>query len=440
MTLSSSMNAGIMGLSVNATRLGTVADNIANSDTFGYKRSVTDFSSMVIRSNSNAFAAGGVRVEASREVDEEGALISTGNSTDIAVGGKGLLPVTDEAGTDPQNTNRNNMLVATGSFTPDENGFLRTESGLFLQGFPIDPTTGEIGSVSRSGFGSLEPVQVNATQFESTPTSRIELGINLPADATNPGAGTGAYETNAQYFDNLGREQLMQLIFTPDDTQATASNRWNVQLLDNATTPATALSTFDITFADTNPGGGALDDGLTAGTATAFPGYDATTGEVQVTLANGNVVDVYIGGVPGGNPLSQFADDFAPNNISANGLAIGDLIEIEIDAQGRLQAVYNTGFRQDLFQIPVADLPNPNGLVATNNQAFQISQSSGDVYFWDAGTGPVGETVGFALMESTTDIASELTQLIETQRAYTSNAKIIQTVDEMLQETNNIIR
>ena len=58
----------------------------------------------------------------------------------------------------------------------------------------------------------------------------------------------------------------------------------------------------------------------------------------------------------------------------------------------------------------------------------------------DAGTGPVGVTLGFALEESTTDIASELTDLIQTQRAYSSNAKIIQTVDEVLQETTNLIR
>ena len=58
----------------------------------------------------------------------------------------------------------------------------------------------------------------------------------------------------------------------------------------------------------------------------------------------------------------------------------------------------------------------------------------------DAGTGPVGATEGFSRETSTTDIAHELTQLIQTQRAYSSNAKIIQTVDEMLQETTNLKR
>lgn len=45
-----------------------------------------------------------------------------------------------------------------------------------------------------------------------------------------------------------------------------------------------------------------------------------------------------------------------------------------------------------------------------------------------------------SLEESATDVANELTRMIQTQRAYSSNAKVIQTVDEMLQETTNIIR
>ncbi len=81
-----------------------------------------------------------------------------------------------------------------------------------------------------------------------------------------------------------------------------------------------------------------------------------------------------------------------------------------------------------------------NGLNALDSQAFSVSASSGSLYLWDAGSGPVGSISGFSLMESTTDIAAELTDLIETQRAYSSNAKIVQTVDEMLQETTNLKR
>ncbi len=447
MSISSSLNAGIQGLAVNSTRLATISDNIANSDTFGYKRSVTDFSAQVIRGNSNAYAAGGVRVEAFRQVDEQGSLISTSNSTDIAVAGRGLIPVTTVEGTDPQNTNPDLQLVATGSFTSDQDGYLRTNSGLYLLGWPAD-SNGDIGAVTRQGSASLEPVRVDVTQFETTPTQNISLGINLPADATSPGSPTDPYNISIEYFDNLGRVQVLTGQFTPQVPGAgAASNQWSVELFDNSTGSPVSVLTFDAEFDDTQFNGGSIAvGGITNVVNTAAlndpdptPGYDATTGAITIGLPGGDV-ELFIGRENDRAGLTQFAADFQPYNLTKDGTAIGNLQSVEIDSQGRLQAIYDTGFRQTLYQIPVAEVPNPNGLIATNDQAFLLSQGSGDVYFWDAGSGPVGETVGFALMESTTDIAAELTALIETQRAYSSNAKIIQTVDEILQETTNIVR
>ena len=92
------------------------------------------------------------------------------------------------------------------------------------------------------------------------------------------------------------------------------------------------------------------------------------------------------------------------------------------------------------FQIPLVNVPNPNGLTALDAQAFAPSPDSGGIFLWDANSGPVGGIVGFALQQSTVDIARELTDLIKTQRAYSSNATVIQTVDEMLQETTNLKR
>ena len=105
-----------------------------------------------------------------------------------------------------------------------------------------------------------------------------------------------------------------------------------------------------------------------------------------------------------------------------------------------MKATYDTGFTRTLYQIPLVDVPNINGLQAGSDQTYMISTNSGSFYLWDAGDGPTGEIVGYARETSTTDVAAELTSLIQTQRAYSSNAKVIQTVDEMLQETTNIKR
>lgn len=119
---------------------------------------------------------------------------------------------------------------------------------------------------------------------------------------------------------------------------------------------------------------------------------------------------------------------------------MGNLTEVTVDENGMLKATYDTGFTRTLYQIPLVDVPNINGLKAGDNQTYQISTNSGSFYLWNAGDGPTGTVEGFAREGSTTDMAAELTSLIQTQRAYSSNAKVIQTVDEMLQETTNIKR
>ena len=99
MTISSALNAGVAGLNANATRLASISDNIANSGTFGYKRAATEFESLVLTHapNAGSYAAGGVRSQSSRLIDERGALVSTANALDLAVSGRGMLPVAKSA-------------------------------------------------------------------------------------------------------------------------------------------------------------------------------------------------------------------------------------------------------------------------------------------------------------------------------------------------------
>ncbi|NNC37692.1 MAG: flagellar hook-basal body complex protein [Acidimicrobiales bacterium] len=434
MTISSSLNAGVMGLSVNATRLATISDNIANSATYGYKRSDVDFSSMVINQRPSVYSAGGVRATSYKNISDAGSLISTGNSTDISVNGGGMIPVTNTFGVDQSATERDFMLVPTGSFSADERGNLRTLSGLFLLGWPAD-TNGEIGNISRDNSSALVPVNIDVSQFTASPTRSMSLGINLPAEASLAGASGDPFSLPVEYFDNLGRGQTLTYTFTPNVSAAGPRNQWSVEVIDGAGDPLTPVATFDISFNDTAGSGGSIDT-ITPGAGAT---YDPVTGELSFAVVSGPMTS-FLGRPNSSSGITQLAAPFSPYNVTKDGAPIGDLQSVDITEQGFLQAVYNSGFRRTLYQIPVADVPNMNGLDALNDQAFAISSSSGDVYLWDAGTGPAGDLTGYALMESTTDIASELTSLIETQRAYSSNAKIIQTVDEMLQETTNIKR
>ncbi len=434
MGLSSSLNAGVMGLSVNATKLGTISNNIANSQTFGYKRADTEFADMVLAQTRGNFAAGGVRAITFREAGAQGALITTSNSMDISISGRGMLPVTDVSGLSTAASDRPMMLTSTGSFSTDDSGFLRTLSGLHLLGWPAD-TAGNVGAQPRDSVAGLEPVRVNLNQFAASPTSNIQLGLNLPASETQNGASGAALNLPIEYFDSLGRSQTLNMVFTPVVPATGSSNEWNVDIFDNAGDPLVPVGTFNVTFDASATGGGSVATVTPAGGAT----YNAGTGAVSVAVASG-AIDIVVGSAGQTSPLTQLSASFAPLAISKDGAPIGNLNSLEIDESGFLQAIFDTGFRRTIYQIPIANVPNFKGLNAEGNQAFSVSQESGDFFLWDAGDGPVGTTIGFSLTESTTDIANELTDLIQTQRAYSSNAKIIQTVDEILQETTDIIR
>ncbi len=433
MGLSSSLNAGVMGLAVNATKLATISDNIANSETYGYKRVQTEFTNMVLEHGKGSYTAGGVRAATFKDVAAQGALISTNNSTDISIAGRGMIPVTTLAGLTAAPGDRPLQLTVTGSFAQDQDGYLRTTSGLFLMGWPANPD-GTITVPSRDSSVGLEPVQVTRNQFLAAPTTQINLGVNLPASETQTGAAGTPFDLPIEYFDTLGRSQTLTITFTPQVPASGASNTWTANVVDGAG-GAGVIATFDVVFDAAAATGGSILT-LTPGAGAA---YDPATGLVSINVASGPI-DILVGEPGAGGPLSQLSSNFSPTNVTKNGAPIGNFSAVEIDDRGMVEAIYDNGFRRVIYQIPVADVPNMNGLKALDNQAFSVSIESGDVYFWNAGEGPVGTTIGYALAESTTDIAEELTDLIQTQRAYSSNAKIIQTVDEMLQETTNLKR
>lgn len=433
MTISSSLNAGVTGLMVNASRLATIADNIANSSTYGYKRADVDFSAVSLTQSKGRYTAGGVTVNTYRNVSQKGALIPSSNSMDIAIAGGGMLPVTTTSSLGQAGGTHPLMLTSTGSFTPDKNGILTTQSGLVLMGWPADGN-GTIPAQPRDSAAGLEPVYVNLNQFATNPTTEIGLGINLPATATEAGASGDTLEISMEYFDNLGTSKTMTVQYIPNVPATGQSNSWTMQIIDEAS-GAAPIAEFTVTFNDTPTTGGSI------ATVTPISGgtYDAATGAISVNFASGPV-EISVGKPGEATHMTQMSAEFAPITLTKNGAPTGNLTGVEIDENGLVSAIYDSGFTRVIYQVPLVAVANPNGLDAGSNQTFTLSQASGPMYLWNAGSGPTGETIGYAREQSTTDIAGELTALIQTQRAYSSNAKIIQTVDEMLQETTNIKR
>jgi len=427
MGISSSLNAGVMGLKANAQSLSGISDNIANSQTYGYKRAETDFTALVNYGNSTtSFNAGGVRATTTHQVSQQGSLISTRNATDISVNGRGLIPVTTVAERDEASGTRPFMLTTSASFSPDDDGFLKTAGSLQLLGWPTD-ANGEVAAVSRESAVNLVPVSVEGFDFAPNPTTEAELSVNLPSDTP---AGDD-FTMTLEYFDAIGNSHNMVIEYTSVDP---ALRSWSMSMTD--TSSNTVVGQADLVFAD---GTGANQAGSIDSITATTGAYDAATGIFTVPGAS-NPLAITVGAPGSLKNFTEFSTDFAPVSITKNGSTLGFLESVEMDNSGVLEAVYDTGQRRPIYRIPLAEVTNPDGLRPESGQAFSISNESGPVYLWNAGDGPTGTLSGYSLQESTTDITEELTQLIKTQRAYSSNAKIVQTVDEMLQETTNLKR
>ncbi|WP_333831086.1 flagellar hook protein FlgE [Pararhodobacter sp.] len=430
-TLYSSFNAGISGLNANSTRLSVISDNIANSATAGYKRQNASFQAMILSAGgAGAYMAGGVRSSTMRLIDERGAISSSANPTDLAVGGRGFLPVTTNGqGNTPL------MLARTGSFRPDAQGILRNEHGLVLLGWPANPD-GSVATYSRDTPGGLQPVQINRTQFNSDPTTQINLRLNLPATATRTGASGDSHDVTLEYFDALGSAESLNMRFTPVIPATGTSNEWTVTITDSAS--GAVVGEYIMQFDDTPPNAGRMMSITQPAPATGAP-YDPVTGELAVTMGS-QTISLDIGRLNASDGLTQMASSFTPVSIIKNGSPVQSLLSVQVDPDGMLRGIYDSGLVRAIAQIPLVDVPNPNGLMSLDYQTYRVSEASGPMFLWDAGDGPTGDLLGFSREESATDIANELTNMIQTQRAYSSNAKVIQTVDEMLQETTNIKR
>jgi flagellar hook protein FlgE len=489
------MNAGVMGLSVNSSKLSTISDNIANSETKGYKRTNIEFNSLVLTERPTSYDSGGVRAATARIVDEQGALLSTRNELDLAISGRGFLAVNDVADVKRGETNPTLKLLRTGAFRPDEAGRLVTNSGLALLGWKPDANGAYADSLSQT---NLEPVELDTLSLAAERTTEVDVKLNLFADAT-----TGeTFSTPIEFFDPLGRTKTMQMDFA-----WISDNLWSLRMYENDAAawdennsreylvrfstgvetiggggydlnpkPAGGIAevwesagsvagTFDpsdaLTFTDaaaTAPAAGAVNASWDTPAATSW-NVDAAAeaderGLVTLTTLAGGALKLKLGAMndtaePAAtvvvNPtaaenLVQFTERSTVLSTTKDGSPASTLVGVEIDETGLMDAIYDSGFRKNLYKIPAVNVSNPNGLKAEDGQAFTITRASGDPAFLDPGEGPTGLLVSSALEESTTDIAEELTQLIKTQRAYSSNAKIIQTVDEMLQETTNLKR
>ncbi|HYH20738.1 MAG TPA: flagellar hook protein FlgE [Azospirillum sp.] len=420
MSLFSAMRSGVSGLSAQSSRMAAISDNISNSATVGYKRAAVDFSTLVTSSGSDSmYSAGGVRSNVHYQMTKDGIIQGTQSATDMAIDGAGFFVVanraTNAAGTPSY------ALTRAGSFLPDDSGYLRNSAGQYLQAWKLSPD-GSLPAVSKTSFDNVQAVNVGNLVYGGSKTTQVGFSGNLPAQG-------GTFTTTAPFYDGLGTPHDLTLTWkqtTAGDATTGANGEWT---LDVAAPPNYSVTpaTMNVTFASVGPYAGLPVD------ATGNP---VTLPAVAITEPDGTppgVITFTVGNV------TQFNGDYVPQVIG-DGAKAGRVSTVDIDGTGKLWAIYDNGARQALYQLPIATVMNPDGLMVQDGNTYTLGADSGALSLSAGNTGSAGAITSGALEQSNVDIAEELVSLIETQRAYSSNATIVRTADEMVEETTRLKR
>jgi flagellar hook protein FlgE len=419
MSLYGMMRTGVSGMNAQANRLSTVADNIANSGTTGYKKAGTEFSSLVIPSVTGNYNSGGITTNIRYSTSQQGDLKYTSSSTDLAINGDGFFVVQDPSGKP--------FLTRAGSFVPDGNGRLVNAAGFYLMGYNSENGT---PSAVTNGFGGLEPVLVSQTELTAVPSANGVFTANVPSNAAvvaaadlpsaNAATATPTAKSSLIVYDNLGKEVLLDVYFTK-----TAADTWEVAVYDQ--TNAAPTTSFPYSA-------GPL--------ATQTLTFDATTGkldsasatDITVPVPNGSSFDLNLA------KMTQLATGYTVLQSQVDGNAPSGIDKIEVSENGTVFAQYENGSFKELYRIPIATVTSPDRLNVEPGNVFSQSADSGDVRIGFPNEGGLGSVVSGALENSNVDVAEELTAMIESQRSYTANSKVFQTGADLMDILVNLKR
>jgi flagellar hook protein FlgE len=430
MTINTAINTALSGLTAEAARLSSISSNVANSSTVGYKKSDTEFENMVLGTSSGTSVMGGATPVTRNDVATAGQIQSTGVNTDIAINGAGFMVVKDTAA-----SGGDVFLTQAGSFRPDANGNLVNAGGYYLQGQKLD-ANGNAAPVPQDVSG-LTTVNVSNLYVASAPTTTMTFAANLPSSETADNTATPTPSTSSMtYYDALGTNQTLKFEFVPTQPAAggTATNTWTMNIYDSASaTPTTPSGSATLTFASVGATAGDLNS-----VAATTGSYDSAAGTFSIDTGGGATLPISIGaiGSPGG--LTQLDGPYTTTQMSQNGSSFGTLQGVSIGTDGKVNASFSNGAVRGIYQIDLAVVANPDGLTAASGGAYALSAAAGVPQLFQAGQGPVGTIQGGALEGSNVDLGTELSNLIATQRAYSSSAEVIQISNQMLDVVNHL--
>ncbi len=483
-----SLYSGVSGLKNHQTRMDVVGNNISNVNTTGFKYSRVTFSDTLSQTLSGASAPtenrGGTNPKqiglgsATSAIDTlftDGSVQSTGVNTDLCLSGNGLFIVKD---------GNLSYYTRNGNFKFDKEGYYVNSDGLKVQGWSAT-TPGEAistngqpseicipagktmaaSATSKATFssnlnaaepmiksitittadGKTETINTDGKTFKvgasytigGTASTIASLTLNM-TDGTNTTETEGSFTvgyskpktTIATVYDSLGNSHNVVIYMTKIGADNTGST-WRMSLADVKTD-----GTSTATLKDSNGKDITLAMPKTEVKFNVNGGYDTGSGTTTLTLTNGAVGTQTV--ALDFTALTQYAGS-STAFATTDGNAAGTLKSVSIDSSGVITGTYTNGLNVQEAQVAIAQFNNASGLTKTGNSLYTESNNSGTP---NIGTiSDLGCTVTPSSLEmSNVDMASELTDMIVTQRGYQSNSKIITVSDELLETLINMKR
>jgi len=399
MSIFGAMNTAVSGLNAQSAAFGNISDNVANSTTIGYKEVGTSFSDYLTTSTAQLNDPGSVVATPDYENTLQGTVTQTSTATNLAVSGQGFFAVS-QATSETNGTatfSPQQLYTRAGDFSMNKDGYLVNSSGDFLNGWPVDAN----GVASQN---SLAPIQVTQTSTVPHPTTEVTLSANLPASpATSPITST------VNVYDHLGTEQQLNLSWAQ-----TSTNNWNLTTTDSNATDKPVVT--QVAF---NPATGAITTPA-SGAVSLTCNFSGTSQAINLKLGS----------------LTQYAGtQYTAQGVTQDGVPPGAYTNTTIQSNGDVVANYDNGQTVTIAQVPLITFNDPNALQSQNGQAYTATQASGTAVVDQENTAGAGNLVTSAVESSNVDIGTEFTKLIVAQQAYSANAKMVTTANQLLQTT-----
>lgn len=418
-----SFSTALSALDATSTAIDVVGNNLANLNTPGFKDSTTYFRDLVTESLGAGLGETQVGFGTGTPITmrqfTQGAIQSSSGVLDAAISGDGFFVVDNAQG--------NQLYTRAGSFKVDLAGTLRTNTGEAVQGWTtIDSSTGKVDT--NLAFSNISVPVGGVKQPVATTSMTLDLNLNSAAVAD----ATSDHSETIKVYDTLGTSHTLTVNF-----QKTGPNEWAYAV----TIPGEDVSGGTAgTPAEVSGASGTLTFGtngqLTSPDA-ASPINLAITGLADGASdisANWNLY------TPAGvGRITQFGQPSAPEASSQNGSPASQLIRVGLANGGELLAQYSDGTQVVVGQVAMANIRNPESLIAVGNNNYQASALTASPAIGVPDTGGRGDIQGGSIESSTVDIAQEFTNLIVLQRGYQANSRVITTADTLSQETINLI-